>query len=71
MLHEIMYYRPDHLEIQKLEPLSFLGASTSSFIRQVLRIHGHFDERINTARNDVAGALARAHDIGVGALQGQ
>jgi len=64
MLHQIMYYRSDHAEIQKLEPLSFLGASTSSFIRQVSAIHGDFDERINTARNDVAGALARVDAIG-------
>jgi hypothetical protein len=63
MLHQIMYHRPDHAEVQKVEPLSFLGASSSTFIRQVLRFHGDFAARINTARTDAASALARIDAI--------
>ena len=60
MLHGIMHGRPDHATVQKVEPLSFLGASSSTFIRQVLRIHGDFAARVRTAQADVAAALKLA-----------
>lgn len=60
MLHAIMQQRPDNTEILKLEPISFIGAPSASFIRQVLRIHGDMLQRCQIAEQGVAEALRRS-----------
>lgn len=63
LLHRLMHERSDHEDVLKLEPLTFFGGSSSSFIRQVLRIHGDFERRCESAQQDVSAALAQAQRV--------